>query len=64
MPALAIFSTDCRRRAGAGRPIWYLRRALLRKGLPATIMRRGDSAFGTKKVIAACLAEHTEFSLA
>lgn len=31
---------------------------------PATIMLRGDSAFGTKKVIAACLAEHIEFSLA
>jgi nicotinate-nucleotide adenylyltransferase len=24
VPALAISSTDCRRRAGAGRPIWYL----------------------------------------
>src|SRR6476661_5602289 len=31
---------------------------------PATMMLRGDSAFGTKKVIAACLAEHIEFSLA
>ena len=30
---------------------------------PATIMLRGDSAFGTKKVIAACLDEHIEFSL-
>ena len=29
----------------------------------ATIMARGDSAFGTKKVIAACLSEHVEFSL-
>jgi hypothetical protein len=29
----------------------------------ATIMARGDSAFGTKKVIAACLDEHVEFSL-
>jgi nicotinate-nucleotide adenylyltransferase len=24
VPALAISSTDCRRRAGADRPIWYL----------------------------------------
>lgn len=24
VPALAISSTDCRRRAGSGRPIWYL----------------------------------------
>ena len=24
VPALAISSTDCRKRAGAGRPIWYL----------------------------------------
>jgi hypothetical protein len=31
---------------------------------PATIMLRGDSAFGTKKVIGACLAEYIEFSLA
>ncbi|MGE0219416.1 MAG: IS1380 family transposase [Vicinamibacterales bacterium] len=31
---------------------------------PATIMLRGDSAFGTKKVIAACLTEGIEFSLA
>jgi hypothetical protein len=30
----------------------------------ATIMARGDSAFGTKKVIAACLDEQIEFSLA
>ena len=29
----------------------------------ATIMARGDSAFGTKKVIAACLDEEVEFSL-
>ena len=29
----------------------------------ATIMARGDSAFGTKKVIAACLDEQVEFSL-
>jgi hypothetical protein len=29
----------------------------------ATIMARGDSAFGTKKVIAACLGEGVEFSL-
>jgi Transposase DDE domain group 1 len=29
----------------------------------ATIMTRGDSAFGTKKVIAACLDERVEFSL-
>jgi hypothetical protein len=29
-----------------------------------TIMLRGDSAFGTKKVITACLDEHIEFSLA
>ena len=28
-----------------------------------TIMVRGDSAFGTKKVIATCCAEHVEFSL-
>ena len=27
-------------------------------------MLRGDSAFGTKKVIAACLDEQVEFSLA
>ena len=27
-------------------------------------MVRGDSAFGTKKVIAACLDERVEFSLA
>ena len=32
-------------------------------GASATIMLRGDSAFGTKKVIAACLAEQIEFSL-
>ena len=50
-------------------------RALLRKGLSplittaraidpdATIMARGDSAFGTKKMIAACLDEQIEFSL-
>ena len=30
----------------------------------STIMLRGDSAFGTKKVIAACLGEQIEFSLA
>src|ERR1700682_6116617 len=29
----------------------------------ATIMARGDSAFGTKKMIAACLDEQVEFSL-
>ena len=29
----------------------------------ATIMARGDSAFGTKKVIGACLDEQIEFSL-
>ena len=29
----------------------------------ATIMARGDSAFGTKKVIGACLDEQVEFSL-
>ena len=29
----------------------------------ATIMARGDSAFGTKKVIGACLDERIEFSL-
>src|SRR5258705_59955 len=29
----------------------------------ATIMARGDSAFGTKKMIAACLDEQIEFSL-
>ena len=29
----------------------------------ATIMARGDSAFGTKKVISACLDEQIEFSL-
>ena len=29
----------------------------------ATIMARGDSAFGTKKMIAACLDEEIEFSL-
>ena len=33
-------------------------------GAIGTIMLRGDSAFGTKKVIAACLAEQVEFSLA
>ena len=33
-------------------------------GVSGTIMLRGDSAFGTKKVIAACLAEQVEFSLA
>ena len=34
-----------------------------RAGPAATIMLRGDSAFGTKKVIAACLDEGVEFSL-
>ena len=33
-------------------------------GAIGTIMLRGDSAFGTKKVLAACLAEQVEFSLA
>jgi len=33
-------------------------------GAIGTIMLRGDSAFGTKKVIAACLDEQVEFSLA
>src|SRR6476646_10065749 len=33
-------------------------------GVSGTIMLRGDSAFGTKKVIAACLDEQVEFSLA
>jgi len=32
-------------------------------GASGTIMLRGDSAFGTKKVIAACLEERIEFSL-
>jgi hypothetical protein len=32
-------------------------------GVSATIMLRGDSAFGTKKVIAACLDEQIEFSV-
>jgi Transposase DDE domain group 1 len=32
-------------------------------GAIGTIMLRGDSAFGTKKVIAACLDEQVEFSL-
>jgi DDE family transposase len=32
-------------------------------GATGTIMVRGDSAFGTKKVIAACLDEQIEFSL-
>lgn len=32
-------------------------------GATGAIMVRGDSAFGTKKVIAACLAEGVEFSL-
>ena len=32
-------------------------------GAIGTIMLRGDSAFGTKKVIAGCLSEHAEFSL-
>ena len=33
-------------------------------GFDGKIMLRGDSAFGTKKVIATCLDEHVEFSLA
>ena len=33
-------------------------------GFAGKIMLRGDSAFGTKKVIATCLDEHVEFSLA
>ncbi len=33
-------------------------------GATATIMLRGDSAFGTKKVITACVTEGVEFSLA
>jgi hypothetical protein len=32
-------------------------------GASGTIMLRGDSAFGTKKVIAACLDEQIEFSV-
>jgi hypothetical protein len=32
-------------------------------GVSGTIMLRGDSAFGTKKVIAACLDEQIEFSV-
>jgi Transposase DDE domain group 1 len=32
-------------------------------GFAGTIMLRGDSAFGSKKVIGACVAEGTEFSL-
>ena len=34
-----------------------------RDSADATIMARGDSAFGTKKVIGACLDEQAEFSL-
>ncbi len=54
-------------RAGSGRAAaTQIKRAITtaRKcGPTGTIMLRGDSAFGTKKVIATCCAEGVEFSL-
>jgi hypothetical protein len=53
-------------KAGSGRgAAWQVKRAIgTARGCGAgTIMLRGDSAFGTKKVIAACVEEGVEFSL-
>ena len=53
-------------RAGSGRAAArQVKQAITtaRKCGAGTIMLRGDSAFGTKKVIAACLEEGVEFSL-
>ena len=54
-------------RAGSGRAAaWQVKQAIGTAracGPCGTIMLRGDSAFGTKKVITTCLAEGVEFSL-
>jgi nicotinate-nucleotide adenylyltransferase len=48
VPALAISSSDCRRRAELGRPIWYLVpdgvvQYVTKRGLyPATVLATGD----------------------
>jgi hypothetical protein len=49
---------------GAGRQVKQAIGTARAAGAIGTIMLRGDSAFGTKKVIAACLDEQVEFSLA
>lgn len=48
---------------GAARQIKQAITTARAAGASGAIMVRGDSAFGTKKVIAACLDEHIEFSL-
>ncbi len=48
---------------GAARQIKQAITTARAAGASGTIMVRGDSAFGTKKVIAACLGEQVEFSL-
>ena len=54
-------------RAGSGRAAaWQVKQAIGTAracGPCGTIMLRGDSAFGTKKVITTCVAEGVEFSL-
>ena len=54
-------------RAGSGRAAaWQVKRAIGTAracGPCGTIMLRGDSAFGTKKVIGVCIEEGVEFSL-
>ena len=54
IPALAISSTDCRKRAGPDRPIWYLvpdgvvqyvsKRGLYRQGVPSVGVMCHDGA--------------------
>jgi Transposase DDE domain group 1 len=48
---------------GAARQVKQAATTARAAGASGTIMLRGDSAFGTKKVIAACLDEQIEFSL-